>query len=777
MFKRPHLLGLLTVILISSLLLAKASGHQVIRVQSKEDRAKRLWSTSAHADKTAEAFTHWNEDSPPEVPATCAKCHSTPGFQDYLGADGSTPNVVDNPAPLGTSVECAACHADPKNGIPHDRTNVIFPSGAEVKGLGPEAMCMECHQGRASTSTVDDAITSSGVTSDDQTSSKLRFINVHYFAAAATQFGTVAKGGYQYAGKSYDARFAHIPGYNACNTCHNPHSLEVDLEACNTCHTGMKDPKNIRYYGSFVDYDGDGNITEGIYYEIETIREIEYNAMRSYARDVVGKPIAYDENSYPYFFNDKNDNGKVDSDEADSANGYKSFTARLLKASYNFHVSIKDPNSFAHGGKYIIELLYDSIEDLNSKVEGETHASRTMRPNPMQPIQAGRKTRKGRGDRNFPVRGDEFIAENPAEPSGDSDFPLFAPSPGHGLIRTDEGHFDGSSEAWRHWDAEGAVSASCAKCHSAEGLPYLLQNGKIDKALSISNGLLCATCHTVPPLTRQFGPVTFPSGVAEDLGDSSNLCLNCHQGRGSKKSVDLTIASGPGPYGIVNNHYYAAAASFFGSEAHGGYEFSGKTYAGRKIYPNHNGLFTDCIECHMGTKSFNRAFDDSDALFHNAQKPNPADCVLCHGQDIAQPRPGADPKKFEFSGIRPAQTPDYDGDGNKTESLQDEIKGLEDALYAQLQAYGSSIGSPIAYDGETYPYLFKDTNGNGEADPDEVTSINAYKFTAPMLRAGYNFLFSKKEPCGYIHNPFYVAQLLVDSIEHLGGGVSKYTWR
>ncbi len=42
--------------------------------------------------------------------------------------------------------------------------------------------------------------------------------------------------------------------------------------------------------------------------------------------------------------------------------------ARLLKAAYNYQVSVKDPGAFAHNAKYIIELLYDSIEDLNGKI-------------------------------------------------------------------------------------------------------------------------------------------------------------------------------------------------------------------------------------------------------------------------------------------------------------------------------------------------------------------------------------------------------------------------
>ena len=41
------------------------------------------WASSPHADASAEAFVHWNEEDPAEVPDRCAKCHSTPGFQDW----------------------------------------------------------------------------------------------------------------------------------------------------------------------------------------------------------------------------------------------------------------------------------------------------------------------------------------------------------------------------------------------------------------------------------------------------------------------------------------------------------------------------------------------------------------------------------------------------------------------------------------------------------------------------------------------------------------------
>ncbi|MEE9501679.1 MAG: hypothetical protein V3V48_06360, partial [Candidatus Aminicenantaceae bacterium] len=221
-------------------------------------------------------------------------------------------------------------------------------------------------------------------------------------------------------------------------------------------------------------------------------------------------------------------------------------------------------------------------------------------------------------------------------------------------------------------------------------------------------------------------------------------------------------------------HYYPAAAILFGSEVHGGYEFAGKQYVGQRYWHNHNGQFDTCIECHMGTQSENKRFDYTGEM-HNVHKPSQEDCVYCHGQDVSQPNPGADPEKFKFSGIRPASTPDYNGNGDRTESIEDEIIALEEDLYAQIQVYAATvIGTPIIYDSHSYPYFFADYNGNGIIDEED----GRYEyFDARLLRAAYNYQTSKKEPHGYIHNSKYIAQLLVDSIGHIRGDVSVYKWR
>ena len=717
MLKKAQIIGILLIIGVVVFLTANTQSGNQVGLQSKASHAEKLWMTSGHSDSSAEAFVHWDEDG--EIPTSCAKCHSTQGYSEFISTGGVSNAIAASPS-IENNISCEACHSNPEAGTLYSHTEVTFPSGVLVENLGSEALCMECHQGRESKISVDEAIAEAAV-DDDTVSSALGFINIHYYVAAANQLGTVIKGGYEYDGNTYDARFAHVTGYNACITCHNPHSLQVDLYRCNTCHTGITDPKDIRYYGSFVDYDGDGDMEEGIYYEIEDLEAKLYTAIKQYALNTLRMPIVYDSHTYPYFFNDTNGNGAPDSEEANYGNRYRSFTPRLLKAAYNFQVSKKDPNSFAHGGKYIIQLLYDSIQNLNSK----------------------------------------FIA--PVDMTG--------------THRGDEGHFDGSTEAWRHWDEdEHVVSGSCARCHSADGLAYYLENGENGET-EAANGMLCTTCHTTPPALRSSPSVKFPSGVVKDLGDSSNLCMNCHQGRESMDSVLEDISSSPPPWGFINVHYYPAAATFYGKEVRAGFQFKDKTYAGQKIYPNHMGLFDTCVECHMGTNSPHKPYDITGEM-HNVHTPNPEDCVYCHGQDAAQPNPGSDPANFAFSGIRPATTPDYDGDGNKKESIQDEIKGLEEALYAEMQRFSADRGMPLIYDSHAYPYFFNDSNGNGSIDPGENIYPNAYQFHwAELLKTAYNFQVSKKDPNGYIHNSRYIAQLLVDSIEHLGGSVSKYTWR
>jgi hypothetical protein len=649
------------------------------------------WASSGHADVTAQAFNNWNAQG--QIPTTCARCHSTSGHLDFLGMDGTASGVVDRPAPVGTTVQCIACHNDASRMM----TQVTFPSGITATGFEESARCAQCHQGRTSKVQVDAAVAAAGLAGEDDTvSGALTFINIHYLPAAAVQFGSQVKGGYEYDGLRYMGRFEHVPGYDTCADCHDPHSLRLKVDQCAGCHTGVQsveDVRNIRMNGSRVDYDGDGNVTEGIRGEISTLQERLLQAIRAYAREVSDKPIGYNGNAFPYFFIDTNDDGVIEASEAVAANRYNAFTPSLLKAAYNYQVAKKDPGGYAHNAKYLIQLLFDSITDLNTEI---------------------------------------------AEPVNMA-----------GASRFDAGHFEFTSNAFRYWDAQGSVPATCSKCHTATGLPFFMQHG-VNIAQEPSAGLACQTCHNSSQNfgLRWAGQVQFPSGAMASLDDTrANLCLQCHQGRESTVSVDRAIQRAnvgndtvSAQLSFLNIHNLPAGATLFGSEVQGAYQFAGKQYAGRF---QHVESFNTCIECH-----------DAHALTVRVDQ-----CSTCH-VGVGS--------RADLRNIRMASPQDHDGDGNVTEGIALEIETMHKALLNAIKAYAiNTAGAAIAYNPDAFPYWFVDDNGNGVIDAGETTRYN--RWTPTLLRAAYNYQFVKKDPGAFAHNNTYVLQILYDTLEAIGG--------
>ena len=670
-----------------------------------------LWASSAHNVAESAALQTRNAGNSTDNPASCARCHSTPGYLDFLGADGTQARAVDSALKTSPAITCLACH----NELATAAISATFPSGQVVSGAGDEARCMHCHQGRTSSTTVDDAIAEAGLSDDDTISPELDFVDIHHLAAAATRMGTWARGAYQYEGKCYDARFAHVERYDACTDCHDPHSLKPQMAACAECHRAVDDVDDLDFLRgrlSVLDYDGDERVGEGIVFEIAGLQENLYQAIQAYASRA-GTPIIYDPYAAPFFFLDGNANRDVDEGEAVQANRYNAWSGRLLKAAYNYHFSVKDPGAHVHNAKYIIQLLFDSIEDLDADLVKR-------------------------------------------------------------LSRDDAAHFVGSGEAWRHWDEDGEVPGTCARCHSATGLPTYLLEGA-NTAAPPAHGMLCATCHADHKRFRRHVAriVDLPSGAQLSIDSDNNLCMSCHQGRESSAGVDKLL-EGLDPDIVAEGlsfpdvHYGPAGATLFGSEARGAYQYAGGRYAGRDP---HVLDFDTCIDCHGA----HRLTVDEEL------------CATCHGR-----RAGADTTKPRHvaSGIRSCSgchgtvevenirghkdytTPvDYDGDGDVKEGFAYEVTTIHDALYAAIQAYADSVvEASIVYEAQTPPYFFADGNGNGEPDADETTPESSYgTWTPRMLKAAYNYHYVSKDPGAFAHNGKYIVQVLYDSLRDIGG--------
>jgi hypothetical protein len=675
-----------------------------------------LWEGSAHNNVSDEPFRHWDDATanPDGVPTTCAKCHTTAGYQDFLGVDGSEAGKVDAAVPAANSqgIQCVACH----NPVTLSKTTVVFPSGVEVTA-GDDSRCMECHQGRESKVSVDEKIAKFGENLDpDKVPASykddagkdvtLGFSNVHYYAAAATLYGSVAHGGYEYDGLIYDAKNTHVEGLATCTGCHDQHTLKVKVDKCAECHEGVttvEDLKKVRMLSSARDYDGDGNVTEGISEEISGLQEILLAEIQKYATAKAGADIQYDGATYPYFMGA---DGKA----------YASWTPRLLKAAYNYQVSLKDPGAFAHNPKYIIELLHDSIADLSGDVTK--------------------------------------------------------------LAREDAGHFAGNTLPFRDWDENATgVPFGCVKCHTAQGFPTFLTNGgsvvvtgtgsTVTTGLANmppSNGFMCSTCHDTAnfPNRLAVASVTFPSGKTVSLGgkdadgkflaDDSNICISCHQGRESTTSMNNALKGKEddtvdAKISFKNIHYLGAGATLFGGDVQGAYQFADKQYVGQNMHADPKGAMNKCKDCHEV----------------HALEVKVETCKTCHGD--------AKPDDIRKSEV------DFDGDGDVTEGIKGEIATLSDALYAEIQKYAEATSQPVVYDTASYPYFFLDADKDGKPDTDAKGATVAYtgNWTPKLVRAAYNYQYVQKDPGAFVHNPKYVIQFLIDSIEDLSGDISKYT--
>jgi hypothetical protein len=764
------------------------------------------WLGSAHADLTAEAFAHWNEESPAVIPQNCAKCHSGLGYRDFIGVlanPNATPpesvpssnlndaapspgqgQVASGPWPVGTPVNCDTCH----NPVTASLTEVTFPSGLKASGLGDESRCMVCHQGRESTVSVEKKIadayaaSSNPITSDDTVSSAVSFVNVHYFAAAGSLYGREAKVAFEYADPTkagddpdpttglaprfaYDGKFAHVASRDVCFECHDQHSLKVRVTVCATCHVDRNgDPivtaepatpeeyeaaidrlHDVRMAGTINDFNGNGDANEGVYYELTGLRDQLYAALRAYANTpktdasgapVPASPIAYSPASYPYFFQDPNDNGIVDAGETSS---YKAWTARLLRAAYDFQYAQKDPGAFAHNAKYLIEILYDAIADINA----------------VQPV---------------------------------ASFTSF--------VRNDSGHFDTSAEVYRHWDEDSdhLVDPSCARCHSQEGFLFRAKYG-IDQTIpaELSSGMTCESCHETDanfsplnnnvPARRYIASVKFPYPVTAtstqiaavtitngaegtEAEDDSYVCMTCHQGRESTLTVD---AFNPVPVATFtlsfrNVHYLPAGGTQYGNVAAVAYQYAGKTYAApwnhgtvyTGTYPQPANHRAQCNYCHMqnGSHSFKAQFVTA--------------CVECHGNQT-------------LDEITPAFRPEDNWDNDPATKPKAEVAVFAARLLAAIQAYCAAAADSLtppagasyaAYSGASYPYWFKDTNKNGVVDAGETAAM---RFDSKSLRAAFNYQYVQKEPGAWAHNNPYIVQILFDSIEDLGGNTTGLT--
>ena len=166
------------------------------------------WEGSGHADATSEAFVHWNDADPAEIPPTCAKCHSTDGARDFFGADGTEAGKVDVAHQINDPVSCTACHSTAVAAA----NSVTLPSGAVLENTGVDTACSTCHSGMGSSTAVAKKIEGLPV---DEVVADSTMMGAHYFAVAAMHAGSDGYSGFQYEGKTYTGTVTRLMSFGA----------------------------------------------------------------------------------------------------------------------------------------------------------------------------------------------------------------------------------------------------------------------------------------------------------------------------------------------------------------------------------------------------------------------------------------------------------------------------------------------------------------------------------------------------------------------------------
>jgi len=147
----------------------------------------------------------------------------------------------------------------------------------------------------------------------------------------------------------------------SCNSCHEPHTLEVAFEPCQTCHLADS-AQNVRI--ARQSYDGSGDVSVGIRSDIQNNAALLLSMVKDYSAQVAGVPMIHDASRFPYFFADANGDGAIDTEDG-SPVAYAAWTPRSLRTTFSWKLVTADPGNYAHNPEYSLQLLYDSIEDLS----------------------------------------------------------------------------------------------------------------------------------------------------------------------------------------------------------------------------------------------------------------------------------------------------------------------------------------------------------------------------------------------------------------------------
>jgi OmcA/MtrC family decaheme c-type cytochrome len=315
----------------------------------------------------------------------------------------------------------------------------------------------------------------------------------------------------------------------------------------------------------------------------------------------------------------------------------------------------------------------------------------------------------------------------------------------------ESGHGNVNADPWVHYDwAAGGSYLACQRCHTTTG--YLNNLNGVAAGTGLTGGkpaqvLTCAACHvdTATGELRNPGAYTLTTGnnaqtVAFASEGASNLCIRCHAGRETGKSI-AADPSATGVRGFMNSHYLTAAGTIYNKS---GYEFAGQTYSDLGFHKNvgrgtagtgNNGA---CVACHMSQgEGHSWEFLSHDAS-GNITANNSTTCVKCHANlTVAQ------------------------------------LTAAKNEVNAALEVLKTALAAKGIYFANANPYFFTAPYVTGGTNTSFTNWAGVYGYASwkNVMGAAFNYNLIAHEPGAYAHNRQYAMKLITDSIDFMNNGI------
>lgn len=322
----------------------------------------RDWGQSGHADKHAAPWIHY--DFKARTP--CNRCHTTTGYIKFVTTGDTQAWATANSSDKTKEVlRCDGCHQDYswKRRVLAPVKLVYTPSdgsSAQLANYFDSNICINCHSGLESGIEIVQAKT---------IQTTFGSFNSHYLAGAGVLFRKI--GYLYYAATSYANNISHVDGIVAltspgsggpCVECHMANSASdhshlylpvfrdannqiTDIDAnslCNNCHAWT--PASLQTVSDFFD-----------------------SALTALNNALQLKGIFYLPASYPYFYKSSAASSGAFTNWS-GVGGTNAAGKNIMGAAFNLNALFRTPGSYAHNGRYGLELIYDALDWLDDGI-------------------------------------------------------------------------------------------------------------------------------------------------------------------------------------------------------------------------------------------------------------------------------------------------------------------------------------------------------------------------------------------------------------------------